>query len=90
MDSDVPMYTNDNYGNSFSKIAIAVAVVWIGSIVLKNAINPSQSKQYHQNKRFVVKSANKINKQLRMKNESIKVAPKIDLFSRNKRFNRYF
>ena len=45
MDADVPMYTNDNYGNSFSKIAIAVAVVWIGSIVLKNAINPSQSKQ---------------------------------------------
>ena len=90
MDSDVQMYTNDNFGNSFSKIAIAVAVVWVGSIVLKNAISPSQSKQYHQNKRYVVKSGKQINKQLRMKNESIKIAPKVDIFSRNKRFNRYF
>ena len=90
MDSEVPVFTNDNYGNSFSKIAIAVAVVWVGSIVLKNAINPSPSKQYHQEKRFTIKSGRKINKEIMKKNHSIPIAPKIDLFSRNKRFNRYF
>ena len=90
MDSQVPVITNDNYGNSFSKIAIALAVVWVGSIALKNTIYPSKSKQYHQNKRFTVKSDNKINKQITKKNHSIPIAPKIDIFNRNKRFNRYF
>lgn len=90
MDAEVPVYTNDNYGNSFSKVVIGIACLWIGSIVLKNAVNPSSSKQYHQDKRYMLKSHNKINKQIEAKNRSIKLPPKVDIFKRNKRFNRYF
>ena len=87
---DVPIYVENPYGNSFSKIAIVCAGIWVGAIILKNAINPSTSKQYHQDKRYTVKSKNKINTQIEAKNRAMPLHPKINIFNRNKRFNRYF
>lgn len=86
----VPIYTNDTYGNGFSKIAIGIGLIWIGTLIFKNTVAPSSSKQYHQHKRYVLKSKNKINKQIEAKNRAVKLPPKVDIFTRNKRFNRYF
>lgn len=88
--SSTPVYTNDYYGNSFSKIALCIGAVWVGSVLIKNMLNPSVSQQYHQDKRYTVKSENPINKQIFKKNIATKVPPKVDIFTRNKRFNRYF
>ena len=87
---DVPIYTNDHYGNSFSKIALTCGIIWVATVALKNAVNPSHSKQYHQDKRYTMKSKSKVNKQIEAKNRNVKLPAKVDIFSRNKRFNRYF
>ena len=84
------IFTNNHFGNSFSRVAIIVGVVWLGSVIIKQTMSPSTSKQYHQDKRYTMKSQNKVNKQIEAKNRSVKLPPKVDIFSRNKRFNRYF
>ena len=90
MDNDIPIYTNDNFGNTFSKVAIVFGAVWIGSIMFKNVVSPSTTQKYHKEKNHHMRNKNKINKQIESKNRNIKLPPNIDLFTRNKRFNRYF
>ena len=87
---EVPVYTNNNYGNGFSKAVFVIGALWVGSLIAKNMINPSHEKQYHNDKRFMMKSANKINQQIKAKNMSTKLPTKVNIFNRNKRFNRNF
>ena len=90
MDPEVPIFTNDHYGNSFSKLVIGCGLIWLGFVAYNQTVNPSNEKQYNNGARHHLKAGSKINKMIQMKNNQIKLPPKIHIFNRNKRFNRYF
>ena len=89
MDADVVMIQDTPFNNGFTKLCIVGLALWVGSIYYRKNINPTPLEERDRNKRYLVKSQTKINKDITHFNRNnTKPASMPSFFGRHKRYNK--
>ena len=77
------------YNNLFTKLVIGAGVVWVGSIIARKTIFKTPAHEHSQNKRYMIKSQEKISKDIAHLNGNTPGKHlKPNYFGRHKRFNK--
>ena len=90
MDSDVVVIRDTPFNNGFTKLCVVGVAIWVGSIILRKNTNPTPLEQRDRNKRYLINSSTKINKDITHFNRNnIKPTKTPNFLGRHKRFNKF-
>ena len=87
---DVVIIQDTPFNNGFVKVCAIGTAIWIGSILLRKNTSPTPLEQRDRNKRYLVKSQTKINKDITHFNRNnIKPNMMPNFFGRHSRYNKF-
>lgn len=87
---DIQLINDTPVNNLFTKLCIGALALWGGSIVYRKTFHSSPVEEHARNKRYMINSQTKVNKDIKHLNRNnINIPPPIpNFFGRHKRFNK--